>query len=83
MLRREFLARRAARIARMKQEPKPAPEPGPDITDEQYRQAARARFGHEGTIEIDEAATVSRGDDPGAYVQAWVWVYDSDLKEAA
>lgn len=25
-------------------------------------------------IEIDDDATVSEGDDNGAYVQAWVWV---------
>lgn len=37
---------------------------------------AEFEYGREGEIEIDEGATCSRGDDPGCYVQAWVWVYD-------
>lgn len=32
----------------------------------------------EGTIECDEGALVSEGDDPGAYAMVWVWVPDSD-----
>lgn len=28
----------------------------------------------EGELEIDDNATVSFGDDNGAYVQAWLWV---------
>ncbi len=49
------------------------------ITDEQYRQAAIGIHTEDGVLEIDSDAKVSRGDDPGAYVQAWVWVYDSDI----
>jgi hypothetical protein len=45
-----------------------------DDDDEQYRQMARALHGRDGEIEIDDNADVSRGNDPGAYVQAWVWV---------
>lgn len=30
----------------------------------------------DGELEVDEGATCSRGNDPGCYVQAWVWVYD-------
>ena len=41
-----------------------------------YREAAEAQYGSDGEIEIDSGAVVSLGDDPGAYVQAWVWVYD-------
>ena len=52
----------------------------PDRTDEQYRAQARAKYEDEGQIEIDEGAEVSRGDDPGAYVQAWVWVADEDAE---
>ena len=48
-------------------------------TNKEYREAARRRYGRDGQCEIDENAKVSRGDDPGAYVQAWVWVYNSDL----
>jgi hypothetical protein len=47
-------------------------------TDEEYREAARKLYESEGKVEIDDNAVVSRGDDPGAYVQAWVWVYDRE-----
>ena len=39
-----------------------------------YRHQARQRHEQEGTIEVDPDAPVSLGGDPGAYVQAWVWV---------
>lgn len=39
-----------------------------------YRNQARAIHAEEGEIEIDDNAKISRGDDAGAYVQAWVWV---------
>ena len=29
-----------------------------------------------GKLEIDEGAVVSKSDDPGAYVMAWLWVSD-------
>lgn len=53
-----------------------------EITDEQYIEAARRLYQKDGEIEIDELAgteIVSRSDDDGAYVQAWVWVYDEDV----
>ena len=50
------------------------------ITDEQYRHEARGLYLDEGTIEIDSNAKISRGDDNGAYVEAWVWVSDGDLR---
>jgi len=31
----------------------------------------------EGSLEVDETALVSHGDD-GAYVQAWIWIADSE-----
>lgn len=34
----------------------------------------------EGCVEVDSNAIVSKGEDPGAYVQAWVWVYDDETK---
>ena len=34
---------------------------------------ARAAYGYEGEIEIDDNAILSRSEE-GAYVQAWVWV---------
>ena len=42
--------------------------------DARYRAAAKAQYQREGEIEIDDNAVVSYGSDPGAYVQAWVWV---------
>lgn len=50
-------------------------------TDEAMRNAARAVYEVEGSVEIDEDAPISRdadNTDKGAYVQAWVWVYDED-----
>lgn len=52
----------------------------PRITNAQYRAAAERIHGSEGSVEIDDGAKVSRGDDAGAYVQAWVWVSDEDAK---
>lgn len=49
-------------------------------TDEQMREAAERIHGRDGECEIDDNAVVSRGDDPGAYVQAWVWVYYADVE---
>lgn len=48
--------------------------------DEDYRNAARRKYHDEGTCEIDDNAVVSVSDDEGAYVQAWVWVYNDDVK---
>ena len=48
-------------------------------TDQEYRDAADAKYGRDGELEIDDAAPGSAGDDPGAYVQGWVWVYDTDV----
>ena len=46
--------------------------------DEAYREAARRLHGRDGECEIDSGAVVSIGDDPGAYVAAWVWVPAED-----
>ncbi len=48
-------------------------------TDKQYRRAARKHWGND-DIDVDPNATVSRSEDPGAWVQAWVWVYDTDAE---
>ncbi len=54
-------------------------------TDEQYIAQARRQYHRDGEIEIDEqigTEMVSKApDNPdgGAYVQAWVWVYDTDV----
>lgn len=50
------------------------------FTDEQYRAAAKRIHEEEGTVEIDSNAIVVFSGDGGAYVQAWVWVYDDDVK---
>lgn len=47
---------------------------------EDYVATAQEMHNVDGTLEVDEGAAVSRGNDPGAYVQAWVWVYLSDVK---
>ena len=44
-----------------------------------YVAAAAELHGRDGECEVDACANVSRGSDPGAYVQAWVWVYDTDM----
>lgn len=48
-----------------------------------YRDAARRVWHRGGEIEIDDFAEISRGDDNGAYVQAWVWVCDDQLEAPA
>lgn len=36
---------------------------------------------NEGTLEIDDPAVISEGDDNGAYVMAWLWVPGDDEDE--
>ena len=50
-----------------------------EFTNDQYLQAAKEKHVHEGEVEIDEGAVVSRSDDGGAYVQAWVWIADDEV----
>ena len=53
-------------------------------TDEEVVKYASKKHNEEGTVEIDAKAVVSRADDNssgGAYVQAWVWVADEDVRE--
>jgi hypothetical protein len=52
--------------------------PQEDPNDGKYRDAAKKLHHREGELEIDDDAIVSKGDDPGAYVQAWIWVPNSD-----
>ena len=40
-----------------------------------FRQRAKELYHDEGEIEVDDGAPVPIGEDAGAYVQAWVWVY--------
>ena len=53
-----------------------------------YRDAAFILRHRDGEIEIDDPADedyeamISRGDDPGAYVKAWVWVPEEDARAA-
>ena len=48
------------------------------MTPEERRKAvvqmACAEHQSEGSVEIDDNAELSEGDDNGCYVQAWVWV---------
>jgi hypothetical protein len=43
-------------------------------TDRWIRARAKELYQKDGDIEVDSDARISIGDDPGAYVQAWVWV---------
>jgi hypothetical protein len=54
------------------------PEPQPNPLDEMFRAGAKRKYERDGEIEIDEVAVVSCGSDPGAYVQAWVWVSNEE-----
>jgi hypothetical protein len=47
-------------------------------SDEWYRRRAKELYCIDGEIEVDSNARISIGDDPGAYVEAWVWVPDDD-----
>lgn len=53
--------------------------------DWKFVQAAKRLFTDEGTLEVDDGATVSRNDvkneSDGAYVQAWVWVSNQDARQ--
>lgn len=46
-----------------------------------YRNKAKNLFHADGEVEIDDDALVSMGDDPGAYVQGWLWVPDDTDEE--
>lgn len=51
----------------------------PTTNAERAYVAAAQSEGRDGDLEIDSNAVVSLGDDPGAYVMAWVWVDDSSI----
>lgn len=51
------------------------------MTDARYIEKARDEYQHEGDCEIDDNAVISRGSEPGAYVQAWVWVNSDTFEE--
>jgi hypothetical protein len=43
-------------------------------SDKWFRTRAKELYERDGYVEVDSNARISRGDDPGAYVEAWVWV---------
>lgn len=49
-------------------------------TEADYRQAARRLRNIDGDIEIEPDAVVSISGSGGAYIQAWVWLADTDVK---
>lgn len=53
----------------------------PNLTDDQYRAAARARLQPDDGVAAN--AKVDRVDDEGAYVWALIWVDDGWVKEVA
>lgn len=54
-------------------------QPDDGISDDRYRERAETLYARAGQLEIDPGADVSRGGDPGAYVQAWVWIAHDDF----
>jgi len=50
----------------------------PIPADLPYIEAARRIWGKDGAIEFDDEPGVSVSEEGGAYVEAWVWVYDDD-----
>lgn len=48
--------------------------------DRKYRHVARLIHQEDGVLEIDDDARVSHCAE-GAYVQAWVWVDETDVAE--
>jgi hypothetical protein len=53
----------------------------PTTEDDDYVKAAREEYQEEGRIEFDDRPFTSPGEEPGAYVSAWVWVYDPEGEE--
>lgn len=51
-----------------------------EALDDCYIKAARNMHQDGGSVEIDDGAVVSKGTDPGAYVEARVWVDNCDLE---
>jgi hypothetical protein len=43
-------------------------------TTDEYRSRAKETIAKEGDLEVDDDASVSVGDDDGAYVMAWQWI---------
>lgn len=62
-------------MAKKKKSKKPIEEKtANELADREFVELAKQRWHRDGEIEIDDGAVVSRGDEDGAYVAAWVWV---------
>lgn len=48
----------------------------------EYVQYARDRLRKEGDLEFDDDSVASVGDDYGAYVLAWKWVSNDEMRDA-
>ena len=48
-----------------------------DQRQEYFRKKAQKERHSDGDLEIDDHAVVSLSGEGGAYVQAWVWVYEN------
>lgn len=44
-----------------------------------YRDKAKECFARDGEVEIDDNAAVHMNDEGGAYIQAWMWLNESDV----
>jgi hypothetical protein len=54
-------------------------KPADPVLDQDFLEAARKNHGSEGGLEFDYEAVVSYGDDDGAYVMGWKWIYFNEL----
>ncbi len=52
-------------------------------SDKWLRARAKEIYYRDGKVEVDGNARISRGDDDGAYVEAWVWVPFREAREKA
>lgn len=51
------------------------------VTDDQYREAAKDLYDDNTDIEVDSDAATSRSaESGGAWVQAWVWVSNEEVR---
>ena len=51
------------------------PDADREFGDLWFVKQAREQYGMDDDVDVDDNATVSRGAEDGAYVQAWVFVY--------
>ena len=53
----------------------------PPLASDAQISAAKELYQRDGEVEIDQPAVESRGGDEGAYIMAWVWVSDDEVRK--